>query len=470
METNLKEQLKHFPIKDGVLDKIISLGKKETNQTILIHLEEQSVSLNFMNLGYQTSFTLEHLTELFQRFGRQLEEDSQILLDGMEFAGYSVQQVTEAIIKGMLYGAYSFLPKALTQVSNQPIFSFREQLIEDKAEKTVTLISSKDLERSIDKAVNYGKCINYARMLGDIPNNYLHVKQFAEYAEDLAKEYHLKCEILGQSALEAFHCGGILGVNGAGQEEAGLITIYYEGSKEAPVTALIGKGVMFDSGGYHLKGINEMEGMKYDMCGAANMLAALEIAVRERSKANILLVIPAVENVIGPMGCKMGDVLTTMSGKTVEVYNTDAEGRLILCDAITYAIKKGADRIIDLATLTYSCQKALGNKISGAFSNDDDFYMEFYQKTKEQCEKIWRLPLDYDYHKQLYHTQTADLINYVPGSEGGASIAACFLEEFVEENILWIHLDIVGPAVNREKSLGKAIGATGVLTASIAAF
>jgi leucyl aminopeptidase len=320
------------------------------------------------------------------------------------------------------------------------------------------------------RAVDYGECINNARVLGDIPNNYLHMRQFAEYLEDFAKEYALTSEMLGNKELEALHSGGILGINAGSSEEARLITIYYEGSKGAPVTALIGKGVMFDTGGYHIKTISGMAGMKYDMCGAANMVSVLEIAVRQKSKKNILLVIPAVENVISPDACKMGDVLTTMSGKTVEVYNTDAEGRLILCDAITYARKKGANSIIDLATLTYSCQRALGNEISGIYSNNDEFYEAFAAKTREQCEKVWRLPLDAVYHKPLYRTQTADLINYDPDSLGGASVAACFLEEFVDKEIPWIHLDFVGTAINRNESKMLRAGATGALTASIAAF
>jgi leucyl aminopeptidase len=307
-------------------------------------------------------------------------------------------------------------------------------------------------------------------MLGDIPNNYLHVKQFAEYVKDFSIEYQLNCDILGKKDLIEIHAGGILGVNAGSKEEANLITVYYEGEKGAPVTALIGKGVMFDSGGYHLKSTGGMEGMKYDMCGAANMLSVLEIAVRQKVRHNLLLVIPAVENVISPDSCKMGDVLTTMSGKTVEVYNIDAEGRLILCDAITYAQQKGASRLIDLATLTYSCQMALGNEISGIFSNQDSYYEEFKKVTEQQCEKIWRLPLDSFYHKLLYRTQAADLINYAPGSDAGASVAACFLEEFVETDVPWIHLDVVGTAVRKSESKMQSVGATGVLISSIAAF
>jgi len=469
-ETNIENLLRPLYLDGNIIETIAQRQKELIKQTILLPVKDRSISITFMNLGREASFCLNDLIELFRCFGKQVEENYHILLEGLQFKNYTVQQVAETIVKAMFMGAYSFSKDRLTEATTSRLFPMREQLKDEKANRTFTLIHSEDLQYSIQTAMNYGQCINYARTLGDIPNNYLHVKQLAEYITDLAKEYNLTYEILGKKELEALHSGGILGINAGSSEEANLITIYYEGSKGAPVIALIGKGVMFDSGGYHLKSIDGMEGMKYDMCGAASMVAAFEIAVRQKSKKNILLVIPAVENVISPSACKMGDVLTTMSGKTVEVYNTDAEGRLILCDALTFAIKKGASRIIDLATLTYSCQKALGNEISGIFSNNDEFYEAFLNKTREQCEKIWRLPLDSTYHKPLYHTQTADLINYAPGSEGGASIAACFLEEFVDKDIPWIHLDVVGTAVRRNENKMQSIGATGVLIASIAAF
>lgn len=479
-DTDLRSRLLQLPFEPEYMEAVINRfgsGKQRSHlqqrllqQKIMLPHQGGVVSLIFMDLGKQSGSWLDYLKEQFSCFGKEAEEDCQILLEGLQFEGYSVQLATETIIKAMYRGAYSFAKGALEKTSGARLFSLRDELKKEKKGLSFTLISSENLQSSIGRAMDYGECINYARMLGDIPNNYLHVGRFAGYLTDFAKEYKLSAEILGKPELENLHSGGILGVNAGSSEEANLITIYYEGSKGGPVTALIGKAVMFDSGGYHLKSISGMSGMKYDMCGAANVLAALEIIVRQKSKSNILMVIPAVENVISPDACKMGDVLTTMSGKTVEVYNTDAEGRLILCDAITYAIRKGADRLIDLATLTYSCQNALGDEISGIYSNNDGYYEAFEVKTREQCEKVWRLPLDEVYHKPLYRTQTADLINYAPGSHGGANVAACFLEEFVENKVPWIHLDVVGTAVNRSENKHLGAGATGVLAASIAAF
>lgn len=469
-ETNIKSLLQRIGFEDNIIEMIASKQKELFQKTILLPLTDKSITLLFMNMGSENNFSLNHLFELFQGFGKQTENDYQIILDGLNFKNHTLSQVVETMVRAMYLGAYTFSKATLAEAESNRIFSIRDRLKDEKNTLTFTLVCTTDLQSSIDKAVNYGECINYARMLGDIPNNYLHVEQFAEYASDLSEKYQLTCEILGDKELKVIHSGGILGVNAGSTDEAKLITLYYEGCKEAPVTALIGKGVMFDSGGTHLKSISGMDGMKYDMCGAANVLSAFEIAVRQKSKKNILAVMPAVENLLSPSACKMGDVLTTMSGKTVEVYNTDAEGRLILCDAITYAIKKGADSMIDLATLTYSCQRTFGTEISGVFSNNDDFCEAFAKKAKEQCEKVWRLPLDDIYHKWIHRTQTADIINYAPGCDGGASVAACFLEEFVENEIPWIHLDIVGTAVNRSESKLQSIGATGVLAASIAAF
>lgn len=469
-DTNIANQLKQLSLDDTVIKFIIQNKERYVKQTTLLPFESGYISIKLMDLGNESDFTLEHLSNLFKCFGKSADADYQILLSELNVKNFSKQHVAETIIKAMFVGAYTFSKENLNMASTSRIFSIRELLKDEKKNLKFTLISIEDLKDGIKRAVNYGKCINYARVLGDIPNNYLHVKQFAEYAEDLANEYNLSYEILNSENLKSLHSGGILGVNAGSNEEAKLITIYYEGNKGEPIIALIGKGVMFDSGGYNLKSMDAMDGMKYDMCGAANVFSVLEIAVRQKIRKNILVVIPVVENLIGPSACKMGDVLTTMSGKTVEIYNTDAEGRLILCDAITYAIKNGAKSIIDLATLTYSCKIALGNEISGIFSNNDEFCNSFIRKTEEQCENVWRLPLHKIYHKPLYRTVTADLINYAPKNGGGASVAACFLEEFVEKNIPWIHLDIVGTSVKRNESKIQSMGATGVLISSISAF
>lgn len=235
-------------------------------------------------------------------------------------------------------------------------------------------------------------------------------------------------------------------------------------------TALVGKGILFDSGGYHLKSMKSMEGMKFDMCGAANVLEAFEILVREDTKENLMAVLPLAENAIGPQACRMGDVITMLDGTTVEIYNTDAEGRLILADALAYAQQQGAGRIVDLATLTYSCHNALGDRVTGMFSNDERMSSDFIDAAGEAGEPVWRLPLGSHYRELLAWSSTADLANYAPEKGAGASVAACFLESFIREGVEWLHLDAVGPSVMREKDERMAEGATGANIATIVTF
>lgn len=193
-----------------------------------------------------------------------------------------------------------------------------------------------------------------------MPSNFMTPEDLAEEASRLAEELNLDCEILTNKELEEIGAGALLGVNRGSSHGARLITLRYEGDPGAPWTALVGKGLTFDAGGYNLKSSSGMDGMKFDMCGAANALCALELIARQKGKANVMAVLGATENKIGPDAYTCNEVLVSLSGKTIEITNTDAEGRLVLCDAITYAQKQGAQKIIDLATLTGACVAALG--------------------------------------------------------------------------------------------------------------
>lgn len=466
-KADLENQLKYLGLENVSLLKIES-EKGKFDRKVFFLANNEKISITFLPLGDEKILEVPFILEVFGGFAKEVNENHQILLEGIEEDGFSIDELSKIIIRAMFLGGYCFSKKLLLELKNNNIYSMRGKLIDDKT-CVFTFISSKVDIISLEMAMERGKCINYARMLGDMPNNYLHVEEFANYLIDMAKDYNLEYEVLGEKELKTLECGGILGVNAGSENEPKLIAIKYNGGQMDSTIALIGKGVMFDSGGYHLKSMDQMNGMKYDMCGAANMAAAFEMAVRKKSEKNIMLVVPLVENVINSNACKMGDVLKTMSGKTVEVYNTDAEGRLILCDAITYAIKNGAKTIIDMATLTGSCHGALGDEISGAFCNDGKFFECFDSIAKNQGEKIWRMPLDNCYSKLLKNSITADLINHVSGACGAASIAACFLQEFVEEKT-WLHLDIVGTSVNRGAKKGLSNGATGVMVESIIEF
>ena len=205
-----------------------------------------------------------------------------------------------------------------------------------------------------------------------------------------------------------------------------------------------------------------MSGMKYDMCGAANALCTLELAARRQAKVNLMAVLAVTENMIGPDAYTVDDVLVSLSGQTIEVTNTDAEGRLILCDALTHASNKQTARIIDLATLTGACITALGERYTGAFTNAEPFLQALSDAAKASGELLWQLPLDEEFRQQLRTSTVADLVNAVPNGKGGSSLAAAFLEAFIPEGVEWIHLDIAGPAESNG-SASAAKGATGVM-------
>ena len=263
--------------------------------------------------------------------------------------------------------------------------------------------------------------------------------------------------------------GGILGVNRGSVQPPKMIVVKYQGTPRFEnITALVGKGLTFDTGGYCLKPRSGMEAMKGDMGGAASAFGAFQVAVRLNLPVNLLLVIPSTDNMISGDAIKPGDILTTMSGKTVEVTNTDAEGRLILADGITFAKHLGASKIIDLATLTGAIIAALGADTTGAFTNNQAFLDEFQKAADLTNEYMWQMPLFPRDQKALRNSDVADL-NNAPIGKPGAIMAAAFLKEFVEDTP-WIHLDIAGTADSKTAyDLGPK-GGTGVMVRTIAKY
>lgn len=453
----------------GAEDQLILMGKygEEPNFSNIYNMIENRQFTRW-DIQEQKEYPFCHLQKKCRELGKHAMGSICIYLDGLCADEGSAAELIPIMVKAIVKGGYSFAKEGLKKIGNNSIFINRE-LFSKYPESQYTFITKFALSKILEDAELDARCIGHARSLGNLPSNYFGIREMEAYVRELADYYQVTADVLDDRALSELGCQGILSVNQGSSKGARLFVLHYDGGGAGGLTALAGKAVMFDSGGYHLKSMSGMEGMQYDMCGGANILSAFEMAVRKKSEQRICAIIPCVENVISPDACKMGDVITTLSGRTVEIYNTDAEGRLILCDALTYAAKLGAERIIDLATLTYSCQNALGNEIAGIFSNSDEFYGEF-SRTGQNCgEKFWRLPLDGCFHEKIKDSLTADLINYAPGSGGGASIAASFLEEFIEEGIQWIHLDVVGPAVNKQETDDLSKGATGVFADTIAA-
>lgn len=310
-------------------------------------------------------------------------------------------------------------------------------------------------EKALQQGLAIARGMNVAKDLGNLAPNICTPTYLAEQATDIAKAYKLKVSVLGQKEMEKLGMGAFLAVARGSHQPAKLIVLEYRGlaKMEKPIV-LVGKGITFDTGGISLKPAAEMDEMKFDMSGAGSVLGTLTAVAEMKLPLNIVGIIPTTENMPGGNATKPGDVVTSMSGQTIEILNTDAEGRLILCDALTYAERYKPDVVIDIATLTGACIIALGHPASGLMSNNDQLAQELLQASELASDRAWRLPL-WDDYQELLKSNFADMAN-IGGRSAGAITAACFLSRFTEK-YPWAHLDIAGTA-NRT---GKEKGSTG---------
>jgi len=295
----------------------------------------------------------------------------------------------------------------------------------------------------ISKGVAIANGMALARELGDLPPNICTPTYIAERAQLLASTYKLKCEVLEESDMEALGMNSLLSVSLGSSQPAKLISLNYSnGGKEDPIV-LVGKGVTFDSGGISLKPGSGMDEMKYDMCGAASVLGTMSAVAEMGLKVNLTVVVPTVENMPAHNASRPGDVVKSMSGQTIEILNTDAEGRLILCDALTYCEKFNPKVVIDVATLTGAVIVALGKHHSGVMSNDQNLADDLKASGISSMDTVWQLPLD-DEYDELLKSNFADMAN-IGGREAGTVTAACFLARYTK-NYSWAHIDIAGTA------------------------
>jgi leucyl aminopeptidase len=310
-------------------------------------------------------------------------------------------------------------------------------------------------ERAIAEGLAIAGGVSLARDLGNLPGNHCTPTYLAEQAVELGRQYNLRVTVLERADMEKLGMGALLSVARGSRQPPKLITLEYNGGKdgEAPV-ALVGKGLTFDAGGISIKPAANMDEMKFDMCGAASVLGSLKACAELKLPINVVGVIPSSENLPDGDANKPGDVVTSMSGQTIEVLNTDAEGRLILCDALTYAERFKPAAVVDIATLTGACVIALGNHASGLLANHDGLARELLNAGKYTYDRAWQLPLWDEYQKQL-DSNFADMAN-VGGREAGTITGACFLARYTR-NFKWAHLDIAGTAWKT----GKEKGATG---------
>ena len=314
---------------------------------------------------------------------------------------------------------------------------------------------AKELKAAVIDGAALVEGMNVAKDLGNLPPNICTPTYLGKAAQDLAKKSSLKVEVLGRKQIEALGMGSFLAVAQGSETPPQFIIMKHQGGKagEAPIV-LVGKGITFDTGGISLKPGEAMDEMKYDMCGAASVIGTMYASALMKLKKNVIGVIPTCENMPSGRATRPGDIVKSMSGQTIEVLNTYAEGRLILCDALTYVERFKPKAVVDIATLTGACIIALGHVHSGLFSDDEELVNAFNKAGHDSLDTVWRLPLDAAYHEQL-KSNFADVAN-IGGRPAGSVTAACFLSRFTEK-YRWAHLDIAGTAWKS----GAAKGATG---------
>ncbi len=338
------------------------------------------------------------------------------------------------------------------------LFELDKYRTADKEERTIDEVmvvadgaAQADLESGLERGKVIGESMNFTRDLANEPANILTPTEMAERAKTMASETGLSCEILDEAQMEALGMGSLLSVSAGSEQPAKLIVLKYVPATDGPwngLLALVGKGITFDTGGISLKPAEGMDAMKYDMSGGATVIGTMRAIGLLKPGVPVLGVVAAVENMPDGKATRPGDVVTAMTGKTVEILNTDAEGRLILADAVAYAEKQGATRIVDMATLTGAVVIALGDIYTGILGTSQELVDDVIGCSKEVGEKFWQLPLGKEYSAQI-KSDIADIKNIGKGRKAGTIAGAVFIQEFIKD-AQWAHLDIAGTAWNDE--------------------
>jgi leucyl aminopeptidase len=445
---------------DGAISRLIKQGevKGKLNEITVVH------SLGKLPAGRVVIVGLGKRKELTQdkvrgavaetcRLLRQRGVDSMATVaQGAGIAGISPEKAAQAIAEGALLGVYSFRRHITKEAEHGEI----KQLLIVSGDKAA--ISA--LEQGCHKGRILAEATNLARDMVNEPANYMTPTNMAEVAKKLAGDYGLELDVLERKQMEEMGMGALLGVAQGSRQPPKFIVLRYKGDGSDEIDlALVGKGITFDSGGISIKPSAAMDEMKGDMAGGAAVMAAISAVAQLKPKINVMAIVPATENLPGGGALKPSDVLTTISGKTIEVANTDAEGRLALADALGYAGKSGVKSIVDVATLTGACIVALGKVCSGAFGNNQKLMDKVIAAGDEAGERMWQMPM-FDEYKEQIKSEVADIKN-IGGRYAGAITAAKFLSEFVGDTP-WVHLDIAGKELSDKERGYQLKGATGV--------
>ncbi|XJZ26794.1 leucyl aminopeptidase [Bacillota bacterium Lsc_1132] len=418
-----------------------------------------------IGLGKEAELTFDKLREAFGQLFKTIQgakqEETAVLLNSFLTDNMDEADAAHALSEALVLATYRF--EGYRQKSNMPEKNLQSIAVYCDA------VEKEELHASLTVGYAFGKGTNSARTLVNTPGNMLTATDMANYAKELADKYNFEVEILEKQEIEKLGMGAFLAVNKGSEEPPKMIVLKYQGKDQwEDVIGLIGKGITFDTGGYSIKTKEGIVGMKTDMGGAAAVLGAMEIIGELRPEQNVVAVIPSTDNMISGSAFKPDDVITSMSGKTIEVLNTDAEGRLVLADAVTYAKHHGAGYLVDVATLTGGVIVALGLHTTGAMTNNERLLEQVLEASFEAGEPVWQLPLFEKDKERVRGSKIADL-NNSPGREGHAIVAGAFIGEFAEDTP-WVHLDIAGTATSaKDYDLGPE-GATGVMTRTLALF
>ena len=421
----------------------------KTNNINLIPTNKQNNVLT-VGLGNESKITLQSILNAFSKidFIALPKKDIFLICDNLTSDRNQLTEFLEVLSLQIILNVYSFPKnKKITNVFN------------NSSKLKLTFLCNSNVQ-DIKKIVRInnvlGNSINSSRIFSDLPANICTPDFFANNTKKLNGEKNLKVKVLGKSQIQKLKMGSFLSVSRGSVVEPKFIIMEHLPLKNKSPIVFVGKGVTFDTGGISLKPSSSMDEMKYDMCGASTVVGLLNAINKLNLKINIVGLIPLTENMPSGSATKPGDVVTSMDGTTIEILNTDAEGRLILCDALSYSKKYKPKYVIDIATLTGACVVALGNENTGLFSNDPSLAKKLLHSGQKSLDTAWEMPLGDNYRK-LLNSNFADIAN-IGGRMAGSVTAACFLEHFVKD-LKWAHLDIAGTAwkSNNKKATGRPI-------------
>jgi leucyl aminopeptidase len=449
---------------DGAIERLIELGdfkgKEGTNAIVYGNHKIGAKRVMLVGLGEKKKATLDTVRKAAANAANMAvatKIGAVSLALHRAFGGrFDLSMMARAMAEGAYFGSYRY-DEYVTDAEDGRLDSLKVEVIDSDPVKT------KKLDSGIASGVVIGRAQSYARTLANRPANVINPAELAATAKQLVRDSkNLSCTVFDEKQLAAKGMGGVLAVGSGSQNKPRLIVLKYNPAGKAagsrPTVALIGKAITFDSGGISIKPATDMDQMKLDKTGGIAVLATMKAVAELKPSLNVLGIIPSAENLPSGTSYRPGDIITTYSGKTVEVLNTDAEGRMILCDALAYAVKQKCDTIIDIATLTGACMVALGTYMAGLFGNDGKLIRQLQKAGEESGEKVWPMPSGDEYAEEM-KSKIADLKN--TGSKwGGACTGAAFLRQFVGD-AKWAHLDIAGMDMFKKATEYTAEGSSG---------